>query len=237
MTDTLERREAIKDRIINAFIATRTPAPPGTPDWGRVRFSLECELFARAVPVILGEFLAPSPRVDEGRAQIECERDDLLSTLIYVSTALPVLRTMLSAIHADKAEAQADTMIRLVQEALDRTDAAALATTPADPLVAWATKLAASIALGEDAGGVSRTMPNGKRYILMDWETYQHDVRVSRERGQATADPRVGKIEAAQRVVDAVVGSNADMHTSARAAYLACCAAARATLSKIKGEG
>ncbi|WP_422057337.1 hypothetical protein [Sphingomonas sp.] len=92
--------------------------------------------------------LATLPRMDEGWAQVERERDDLLSTLIYVSTALPVLRTMLSAIHADKAEERADTMIRLVQEALDRTDTAALATeVPAAPQPAeWRDKIAAIVA-------------------------------------------------------------------------------------------
>lgn len=46
-------REELRDALVNAYIATRTPAPKGTPDWARVRRSLECELFAKALPTIL----------------------------------------------------------------------------------------------------------------------------------------------------------------------------------------
>jgi hypothetical protein len=62
------QRDAIIDRqkatlteaLVNAYIATRTPARPGTPDWAQVRSSLECELFAKAVPVILKEHFGRS---------------------------------------------------------------------------------------------------------------------------------------------------------------------------------
>lgn len=68
------------------------------------------------------------------------------------------------------------------------------------PLVEWAAKLATSIAEGKDASGVSEAMPNGKRYILMDWETYKHDVRISCERGQATTPARDLEADLAEAV-------------------------------------
>jgi hypothetical protein len=45
--------EALKGKLVNAYIATRTPAPEKSADWASIRRSLECELFAKAVEVIL----------------------------------------------------------------------------------------------------------------------------------------------------------------------------------------
>lgn len=51
----------LKQKLINAYIATRTPAAMRTPDWARVRRSLECELFAKSLDMIVADFVRGSP--------------------------------------------------------------------------------------------------------------------------------------------------------------------------------
>lgn len=105
MTTPNPTPDELVERLIKAYIATRTPARPGTPDWAMVRQSLECELFARAVSVIIAEALRSNEAARSSTTEVERLREDALNGVnMGVATGLEMAIEV-----AEQIERQQDT--------------------------------------------------------------------------------------------------------------------------------